>query len=352
MRSIGKPQIERKKKQIIKIFKDNKLDITVETNLKQVDYLDVEFNLKENKYKPYKKPNNDPLYVNKKSNHPPSVLKQIPKGIAKRLSEISSSEEIFNQAAPVYEEALHKSGFEEKLEYCPERAPRRRRQRSVIWYNPPYSSNVKTNIGREFLRLLATHFHREHAFHQIFNKNTVKLSYSCTKNISSIISGHNRKILREPKPIERECNCRNPDACPLDKKCLTANIVYEGVITSHPDEIERDYRGLCSTSFKDRNSVHKQHINHRQHASKCALAKYAWKLKDQNKTFDIKWKILSIVRGKKVGGVCKLCTTEKLAIIEHPTKLRLLNENNIQKCRHFAKDCLAKMKSRTTDTMD
>ena len=180
----------------------------------------------------------------------------------------------------------------------------------------------------------------------------MKLSYSCTKNISSIISGHNRKILREPKPIERECNCRNPDACPLDKKCLTANIVYEGVITSHPDEIERDYRGLCSTSFKDRNSVHKQHINHRQHASKCALAKYAWKLKDQNKTFDIKWKILSIVRGKKVGGVCKLCTTEKLAIIEHPTKERLLNENNIQKCRHFAKDCLAKMKSRTTDTMD
>ena len=105
MGRIGGPEIERRKKKIIQTFKKHRLDITVQTKLKEVDYLDIEFDLNNDTFKPYRKPNNDPLYVNKKSNHPPSVLKQIPKGIGKRLSELSSSEEIFKAAAPQYEEA-------------------------------------------------------------------------------------------------------------------------------------------------------------------------------------------------------------------------------------------------------
>ena len=27
---------------------------------------------------------------------------------------------------------------------------RKNRQRNIIWFNPPYSMNVQTNIGREF----------------------------------------------------------------------------------------------------------------------------------------------------------------------------------------------------------
>ena len=196
MRRIGGPEIERRKKKIIQIFKKHKLSITVQTNLAVVQYLDVEFDLVNNLYKPYRKVNNEPLYVNKKSNHPPNVLKQIPKGIAKRLSEISANEEVFKQASPMYEEALQKSGYDDKLEYSPERPQSRRRRRTIIWFNPPYSLSVKTNIGREFLRLLRIHFHRQHSFHKIFNKNTVKLSYSCTKNISSIISGHNKMVTK------------------------------------------------------------------------------------------------------------------------------------------------------------
>ena len=131
-RNIGGPEIERRKKKIIQIFKAHKLNITINTNLPVVQYLDVEFDLRNGTYKPYKKPNNTPLYVNVKSNHPPTVLKHIPKGIAKRLSEISSSEEVFKEVAPEYEEALKKSGFKEKLEYCPDSTPRNRRRRRRI----------------------------------------------------------------------------------------------------------------------------------------------------------------------------------------------------------------------------
>ena len=117
MRNIGRPEIERRKKRIIQVFKLHKLNITVQINPKIATFLDLELNLENGVHRPYRKPDNEPLYVNANSNHPPNVLKQIPKGIAKRLSEISSNEEVFKAAIPQYEEALKRSGFDQKLEY-------------------------------------------------------------------------------------------------------------------------------------------------------------------------------------------------------------------------------------------
>ena len=160
-------------------------------------------------------------------------------------------------------------------------------------------------------------------------------------------------ITKKPDPVQQECNCRDREQCPLDNKCLNNNIVYEAEITSHPDEVSKDYRGLCSTTFKARLAVHKQHINHRQHMKKCELAKHAWQLKDTNKTFSICWRVLKKVYGRLVGGSCRLCTSEKLLIIEHPDKDRLLNSNYIQKCRHTDKYMLSGIKgNRTRDAID
>ena len=68
-------------------------------------------------FKPYHKPNNNPVYINKDSNHPPSVIKELCKSIGKRISDISSDEIIFNESVGLYENALKASGFNEKLEY-------------------------------------------------------------------------------------------------------------------------------------------------------------------------------------------------------------------------------------------
>ena len=56
--------------------------------MEEVNFLDVNFNIKSGKYKPYLKENNNPVYVDINSNHPPLVLKEIPKGVENRLNTI------------------------------------------------------------------------------------------------------------------------------------------------------------------------------------------------------------------------------------------------------------------------
>ena len=58
-------QIDQLRKKIIKIFKENGFKTDIETNLKIVDFLDLTFNLINSSYKPYKNPNDTPLYINK-----------------------------------------------------------------------------------------------------------------------------------------------------------------------------------------------------------------------------------------------------------------------------------------------
>ena len=53
--------------------------------MKTVNYLDVSRNLNNSNYKPYHKPNNEILYIQKDSNHVPSILKKIPTSIEKRV---------------------------------------------------------------------------------------------------------------------------------------------------------------------------------------------------------------------------------------------------------------------------
>ena len=60
------------------------------------------------------------MYINKYSKHPPTVLQQLAKSVSKRISETSSNEQIFKESISIYEKALKKSGFLEKLEYVRE----------------------------------------------------------------------------------------------------------------------------------------------------------------------------------------------------------------------------------------
>ena len=106
---------------------------------------------------------NQPLYVDSRSNHPPSILKQIPISINKRISSLSSDQESFDECKPFYESALKHSNYNVSLEYStnsPSSPPstKRRRQRNIIWFNPTFSKSVKTNIARNFLQLLDKHF--------------------------------------------------------------------------------------------------------------------------------------------------------------------------------------------------
>ena len=56
-------KVDRLRKDIISLFKDEGLSITINTNLIETDFLDVSFNLNTGKYFPFKKLNNKPLYI-------------------------------------------------------------------------------------------------------------------------------------------------------------------------------------------------------------------------------------------------------------------------------------------------
>ena len=211
-------QTEQSKKEICRIFKAEGLDITIEANLNIVDFLDVELNLNEGTHKPFSKPNNTILYVDSKSNHPPSIKKNIPLAVQKRLSILSSNEDIFNESAPQYQEGLNKAGYTHELKYDFEAKNgsntngKNPRSRKVTWFNPPFSQSVKTNVGAEFLKIVDSSFPMGHPLHKAFTRNTIKISYRTTSNMSQVISRHNKQILKQTQQpnneVVKECNCQ------------------------------------------------------------------------------------------------------------------------------------------------
>ena len=138
--------------------------------------------------KPYTKANNEIKYIHKDSNHPLSVIRQIPLSIESRLSTQSFNEKIFQKAIPPYQKALQNSGYRHKLTYkCPKNDNnsininkiKRNRQRQIIWFNLSFNLKTKTKIGKLFLNLLDKHFPPQKKLHRLFHRTNVKISYSC-----------------------------------------------------------------------------------------------------------------------------------------------------------------------------
>ena len=180
------PEVDRIRKKLHLTFKNHGLEITLETGLKMTDFLDITLDLSNNRFFPYRKPNNPPSYINKNSNHPPSIIKQIPTMINKRLCDLSCNKEEFEKSKPMYEKALKESGYNCSLKYenqPEENRRRKRRKRRVTWFNPPFCISVKTDVAKQFLALINKHFPKNHKCRPIINRSTVKVSYCCMTNV-------------------------------------------------------------------------------------------------------------------------------------------------------------------------
>ena len=80
----------------------------------QTDFLDISLkslNLENQTYAPYRKKNNETKYIKTQSNHPKTIIKQLPKMIGKRITKRSINKEEFDKAATEYNDALKKSGY-------------------------------------------------------------------------------------------------------------------------------------------------------------------------------------------------------------------------------------------------
>ena len=120
LKGTGGRQTDQARKKLHEIFKEHELRdlrVTAEINHHVVNFPDATLNRSEENHQPYRKPNNDPLYVDARSNHPSNIIKQIPNSISKRLSSLSSNEKSFSNNLPVYEDAFKHSSYNAKLTY-------------------------------------------------------------------------------------------------------------------------------------------------------------------------------------------------------------------------------------------
>ena len=286
-------------------------------------------------YAPYIKLNNKPLYVHRESNYPPLILKNILLSINCRLNEISSNKELFDEAAPVFQEALHNSRYDYTLKYeniSPSSENKaKNRSRNITWFHPPYSKHVTTNVGKKFLSIVHDCFKKSHPLRKIFNKNTIKVSYSCMPNLEAKISSHNKTILANLNGI---INVKSE--CPLDGHCLTSNVIYQATVVT---ETSTDtYIGLTENHFKTR---YRNHLASFRDKSKNAtnLSRYIWSLKENNSNYVLRWRILAGANPySKTNKTCNLCITEKYFILCKPVLCSLNSRNKlVNTCRHAQK---------------
>ena len=231
------------------------------------------------------------------------------------------------------------------MKFEPHTQKKRCRNRRVLWFNPPYSLNVKTHVGAKFLKLIDKHFPPGTPLHPVLNRNTVKVSYKCLPNMASILAKNNSKVLKSQNGQAQEnekCNCRNKNDCPLPGKCLISGVIYQAQVeTTHSKET---YVGLTANSFKERYSGHKSSFKAKKRMKETTLSKHIWALKEKNETFNISWKILSRAQPfSQVTGLCQLCTREKYFIV-FKQELGTLNSRNelLGSCRHKQTNLLSK----------
>ena len=82
LRNMPGSQMDRTRKNLIKIFQEYGLSIVCKYHLRSVDFLDVPFNMKQETYTPNRKPNNDPICIHKYSNYPQNTLRDLSKSIS------------------------------------------------------------------------------------------------------------------------------------------------------------------------------------------------------------------------------------------------------------------------------
>ena len=181
-----------------------------------------------------------------------------------KIRRFSSNKKIFQDSSKMYMEALKGSGFRKEFTYHEAKIPnennlymnkentkcsQKNRKRKIIWFKlPPFCKLVNMNVGKYFLKLIDKHFSQNNILHKILNGKTLKISYSCTKNIFEIINNHNKEIIWEyhdrrnnnkkknkgnninNTSRETECNCKTKNKCPMNGLCNLENVVDQGII--------------------------------------------------------------------------------------------------------------------------
>ena len=181
----------------------------------------------------------------------------------------------------------------------PPRLPNTRTDRETT-----FSGTTLINIGHKFLSLIDKHFPKDHSLRKIFNRNTIKISYSCMNNTKQFIDNHNKRILhssyssytkdnKDGTSTNKTCNCQQKNNCPLNGNCLQSSVVYQATVTRNDNNTSETYTGLTETDFKTRQGNHIASFRYAKHKNSTELSKHIWALKNDNIGYSISWRVLS-----------------------------------------------------------
>ena len=129
---------------------------------------------------------------------------------------LSCNEQAFEDAKPVYQDALEESGHATTLQFAgtngasatTKRSEKRKRGRKIIWFTPPFSKSVKKNIGKKFLSLIRKHFPKHTAYTRDLQQKHCLGGLQLYEEYGNAHQGHNTALLN-PKEKDLECNCRS-----------------------------------------------------------------------------------------------------------------------------------------------
>ena len=119
----------------------------LQCNLVKTNILDVTFDLKIGTYYSYRKHNTEILYKHKQSSHPPSIIKQIPSIINKRVTDLSCDSDHFNKAAPHCVKSVQIRSFFWSIFSCI------RTEYGDLRNKSPYSVRIQENTDQKNLRI-------------------------------------------------------------------------------------------------------------------------------------------------------------------------------------------------------
>ena len=189
---------------------------------------------------------------------------------------------------------------------------------------------------------------------KLFNKNQMKISYSCLPNISAKIGAHNRSLVRkkfeENNALEKSCNCQASRTCPLKGNCVVEDVIYQGELLKE-GQAEGEgqlYLGLASGSFKKRLANPNQSFRDGSKRKISKLYEAVWDLKDRGiHEFKVEWSIIAHETGfNKKTRKCQLCLREKVeilkALVKHTERVLNKRQELYRRClyrrKHFLGD--------------
>ena len=246
---------------------------------------------------------------------------------------------------------IYRCGFKEEFTYLEENIPNdinkeknkkydhKNRKRKIIWSNPPFCRLACINVGKYFFKLIDKHFKHDNILHKMFNRKTLKISYSCTKNIFQIINNHNKEIIKEfqdrtnnnnnnnNNSKQNECNCKTRNNCPMNGLCYLKKYISRNYLPKRDINDRKTYIGISSTKWKIRYAYHKYSFFHEHLKHQTARSKHFWSLKNKGLTPEIQWSILKRSNTSKCfDNKCNLCLEEKIQILLYPEPGKLLNK--------------------------